>query len=71
MLYEHVYDNSLQSLKSQIKLKEAVFEKRKKLLRKEKNYILSIRIILRLCSALNKDNSRKSFLCQNIFPPEA
>ena len=68
MLYEHVYDNRLQSLKSQIKLNEAVFGKRKRLLRKGENYILSIRILLRLCSALNKEQFSEKLSLSKHFP---
>ena len=61
MLYElvTVYDNRLQSLKSQIKLNEAVFGKRQG--KWKKTIILSIRI-LRQCSALpDKEQFSEAF----------
>ena len=68
MLYElvTVYDNRLQSLKSQIKLNEAVFGKRQG--KWKKTIILSIRI-LRQCSALpDKEQFSEKLSLSKHFP---
>ena len=68
MLYELVYDNRLQSLKSQIKLNEAVFGKRQGKTWMEENIILSI-CILRQCSALpDKEQFSEKLSLSKHFP---
>lgn len=73
MLYElvTVYDNRLQSLKSQIKLNEAVFGKREgKTWMEENNYIKHPCIrILRQCSALpDKEQFSEKLSLSKHFP---
>ena len=66
MLHELEYDNRLESLKSQIKLNEAVFRKRQG--KWKKTIILSIRI-LHQCSALpDKEQFSEKLSLSKHFP---